>query len=1291
MAELSAVFNAVDNISGTLESMANAGAAVVDQWEGAGAVANEAFDTAAEQAAKAADAFEEAASSTDYWTAAVNNYDTGALEAIYTTEELVEMGFKTQEALEAEAESAEMCATAADQLATATEAATQIQEDLAHAQEDAAEVAARVADNDKIAAETKDELSAAMDQAEQAASALSAAEEQAASAAEHLASVTADASASQEELEAAAEQAANAAEQLATANGNAATATENLADAVGQATAEEEKMGDSGSESIQQIQQAITAAGLAVLLKEIGEAALEMANAFSEAESIIVKATGATGDALDSLSESMMSIYASAPEEMANVASAVGEINTRLGLQGEELESVTSLFVDYARITDSDVTESVQNVTKVMKNWNVEVSETEALLDKFSYAAQASSASVDELSDLVYSNKAYLDQLGYSLDESIALFAMFEYEGLNATTMMTGFRTAINGFTDEGLDASEAMQDVIGQIASMGDASEATALAVDTFGARAGAQLADAIQTGRFGIDDWVAAIASADGTLATTAEAAMTLEDKWTQASNSMSAAFSSVLSPAIEGISGAFAGLVQGVGDFLGRHPALVAALSGAAVGIAAVVAAFTVYTAVTTVASAVTTVFGTAATAALLPLTAIVAAIGAVVAVGALLISKLTSANEEYNALTATSKNYYDQLEQLNAEYDEAVELYGENSAAARQLAADIAGLEAMYESTAMTLEEFVAQNDALLESHDALIEGFSSSMSALDEEANTADALVTKLEQLSAKSSLTAGEQMQMEAVVGKLNTMYPDLALSIDETTGALEQSVDVYRALAEAQVEEQRVAQQYDSYCDLIADRVELEEQLAVAQAERQAAQERYDEAGWWSRTFGQAGDDLEAFIEEEERLQNALDETNGLLEDHEAAFEAAAQAAAESAAYDEWVANVESAAANVETALETLSEAYERAYEAALSSIQGQYNLWDDVAEVAAKDTETVTSKVNDQITYWENYNANLAQLGNRAGDIEGLSDVISSFADGSADSVSMIAGMAEATDAELEAMVESFKRLEEVESTTADSLAGFDDDVREALEGTQTAINEFAESLEMSDEVAEYAGGVAIAYAEGFAEHLEEIQAAFTDAAGQSEALDVSDEANGYGVSIGSRYAAGIAGQIGAARTAAASLAAAVADALSGTSVSVTASVTGSKRGGYASGADSAEPGIALVGEEGPELIDFSGGEVVYTAAETAQILSGAGGGASNVDPVRALDAPRETTTQQVNTCTERHIILDVVGKGKIDITGGYDETAVLDLLQEHMRPLLLSILQAEMTEEGDGSYGF
>jgi hypothetical protein len=64
--------------------------------------------------------------------------------------------------------------------------------------------------------------------------------------------------------------------------------------------------------------------------------------------------------------------------------------------------------------------------------------------------------------------------------------------------------------------------------------------------------------------------------------------------------------------------------------------------------------------------------------------------------------------------------------------------------------------------------------------------------------------------------------------------------------------------------------------------------------------------------------------------------------------------------------------------------------------------------------------------------------------------------------------------------------------------------------------------------------------------------------------------------------------------------------------TNVSVAYSSSGASNGGmrqYASGTSSAAPGVALVGEQGPELVVMGGGERVLTAAQTARAASTGG----------------------------------------------------------------------------------
>ena len=154
--------------------------------------------------------------------------------------------------------------------------------------------------------------------------------------------------------------------------------------------------GATSTDVVKSLEQTLVAAGITKLLADITAAVMEMANEFSEAQSIVVKSTGATGAALDDLSKSMMNVYAAVDDgDIKNTAAAIGEVNVRLGLQGAELENVGELFMMYADNTNTSVVPAIQSVSKVMKNWNVEVGDTESLLDK---SATALIMKLDQLS-----------------------------------------------------------------------------------------------------------------------------------------------------------------------------------------------------------------------------------------------------------------------------------------------------------------------------------------------------------------------------------------------------------------------------------------------------------------------------------------------------------------------------------------------------------------------------------------------------------------------------------------------------------------------------------------------------------------------------------------------------------------------------------------------------------------------------------------------------------------------------------------------------------------------------
>ena len=82
---------------------------------------------------------------------------------------------------------------------------------------------------------------------------------------------------------------------------------------------------------------------------------------------IIVKKTGATEDAFDSLKATADEIFSSSVFDMSDIGAAIGEVNTRFGYTEDKLKSVTEQYLQFAKINDADVSDSISKTARIMQ------------------------------------------------------------------------------------------------------------------------------------------------------------------------------------------------------------------------------------------------------------------------------------------------------------------------------------------------------------------------------------------------------------------------------------------------------------------------------------------------------------------------------------------------------------------------------------------------------------------------------------------------------------------------------------------------------------------------------------------------------------------------------------------------------------------------------------------------------------------------------------------------------------------------------------------------------------
>lgn len=231
-------------------------------------------------------------------------------------------------------------------------------------------------------------------------------------------------------------------------------------------------------------------------------------SAVDEGVDTIVTATGASGEALDGLVASYETIATSIPEELGDVASAVGEVNTRFHTTGEELEGQTTLFLQFAKITGGDVVSSVDSADKVLKTFGKTSDDASGLLGMVAKAAQDTGINAQGLLDDVLANSATFKELNFSLEESVNFMALLDENGVESGTALAGLKKAVVNLTDAGMSESEALQTVIDKIKNAGSETEALTIAQETFGTKGAAEMATAIREGRLSLDDLSASMA---------------------------------------------------------------------------------------------------------------------------------------------------------------------------------------------------------------------------------------------------------------------------------------------------------------------------------------------------------------------------------------------------------------------------------------------------------------------------------------------------------------------------------------------------------------------------------------------------------------------------------------------------------------------------------------------------------------------------------------------------------------------------------------------------------------
>ena len=264
-----------------------------------------------------------------------------------------------------------------------------------------------------------------------------------------------------------------------------------------------------------------------VPLAAVGAASVAAFNEYDKGADTIIAKTGATGDALKEMQGVMEDLATSIPTDFETAGSAVGEVNTRFGLMGDELQNVSAAFLQFAQLNGTDVSGSIDKVQSSMTAFGMTSAEATTALDILNKAGQDTGISVDKLSSDLMSNSTILKEMGFDYNQAAGFIANLNKNGIDSSTVMAGMKKAIQNATKEGKPLKQALKELEAELKTASTDTEAMQMATELFGAKAAPQLVAALQEGRISLDEAANAVQNYGNSVSETFEATLSPTDQ--------------------------------------------------------------------------------------------------------------------------------------------------------------------------------------------------------------------------------------------------------------------------------------------------------------------------------------------------------------------------------------------------------------------------------------------------------------------------------------------------------------------------------------------------------------------------------------------------------------------------------------------------------------------------------------------------------------------------------------------------------------------------------------------
>lgn len=833
--------------------------------------------------------------------------------------------------------------------------------------------------------------------------------------------------------------------------------------------------------------------------------------------------TGATAYEMELYRDVVQDLYTGGNgQNIGEVADAMALVNQQFkDLDNDTMQNITNDAMVLVDTFDMDLNETLRGVNALMTNMGLTSAEA------FNYIAKGAQNGLDkshELTDNIAEYSQLWSQAGFSAEEMFTILqngldsGAYNLDKVNDfvkefSISLSDGRIAenIDSFSEEtqtlfaewqkgGASQKDVFNSIINDLSNMTSEQEALSVASTVWSA--------------LGEDNAMKVITSLNKVNTTYQEVGDTMQSindvRYDDLGSSLERLrrtggelLDKTLAPALSSVNNALSDGIEWVSKFVDENETLATGMTAAALtatGLA--VGTMAVVTAVKFVPPAIAKVSASFAAMNLSMGPVGIALLGISAAVG-IATAAIKASNVSIEEYDGTLEECRAEIKRTEEAHKKAVERYGKNSAAVKDLEKDIDKLNKQYEYGGGIVGEMTERVEENSKAFSEMSKAQNEAMSAFEDTEINGLQAVSMLESLSSKAQLTSSDldlmskyadylndtfncNIKVNYDTGELTGFNPDVVVKQiidasndkkvqsamaflsgeDFTNGYIEaaKNVDaIEKALAEAEKEYEKLRENAHMSVGYAASNSGLSKQAAEVRELKDALSEAEGSLNDYDKELETYGNIVDESGEVTKTFREALIETAESGGEFIRMADETSEAAGE---IDNSFALAEDAVAEYNDQLYNLANAYDEALLAAQESVEGQYSAWDEVGEIAKTSIGELQTALQSQSDYWSEYADNLAILQEKAKGIEGLSDLLATMADGSEDSASAIAALASANEDDLKGIVSNWQSVKDKQDEAAQNMALTQTEFQTKLTAMKEDMGTFVDGMTMDKE---------------------------------------------------------------------------------------------------------------------------------------------------------------------------------------------------------------------------------